>query len=349
MEKKNTDINMNIQTALFERLDRSKNERESPCVNSGNRQAIKEFVKTIHSDKSYFEDVDDLFGGTNDLLIANHDRYGIPINTVFCADTGLIRSTPYYNDKAIKIFYEDYYREIYSNSFGSPFAPKSTLTQKQINQGISILEKTNGKLRKRSRILDYGCGIGATLLPFKEAGHSVLGIDYGREYLDYGRSLGVHVEHGGLEVLDDCEPFDLIILSHVLEHLKQPVQFLKSLVNRLLPDGIIYIDVPGIQWVHRTWNHDLLLYLQNAHVWYFSKNTLQTLISQAGLSVASTYGSVAVLARNSDITPMRPSSDHAARCLKYLKANEWIKTHGLTSNGFTNRITRRMLYAFNDL
>lgn len=333
----------------FERLAYTNIGQLRLCLTKGNKNAIQEFIEVVHNKESFFEEIDDLFGGTNDIIIGNCDRYGIPVDTILCMDTGLIRSSPYYNDQAVEIFYKNYYREIYANSFNVSQSPKSVLAASQIAKGVSILSKTAGRLNAESRILDYGCGIGATLIPFKEAGHSVLGLDYGDEYLDYGRSLGIALEQGGLERLEDQEPFDLIILSHVLEHVVQPIQFLKNLTSHLAPGGIIYIEVPGVQWVHGAWNHDLLLQLQNAHVWYFTAHTLRALLSHAGLSAIDEYGSIAVIAKKSEIEPMVPDANHGKNCLRYLKTNEWIFTHGLGSNRISSFLIKKLLNKFSNI
>ncbi|MEN9495834.1 MAG: hypothetical protein RLZZ137_874 [Cyanobacteriota bacterium] len=42
------------------------------------------------------------------------------------------------------------------------------------------------------------------------------------------------------------EPFDLILLSHVLEHLVEPAQLLQSISTLLSPDGVLLIALPNI-------------------------------------------------------------------------------------------------------
>lgn len=337
---------MNPEPAGFlDRLIQPEKPCSGPCINKNTEKHVRAFHDEVHTNESYFEKNPDPLGGKQDVLLATRDRYGLPINTVMNLDTGLIRTDPYYNDEAIGILYGTCYRKIYESSFGVPVAPKSDLTKSQVERGISILEKTCGSLKEGSRVLDYGCGVGGCLLPFKEAGHHVLGLDYGEDYLSFGKELGIPLLQGGIERLKGQEPFDLIILSHVLEHLKEPVSFLNSLKEWLAEDGVIYIEVPSLRWVHDIWNHDLLLHLQNAHVWYFTAHTLRILLSKAQLEVHQQYGSVGVLAKATHRVPLTPEKSHAEDCLKYLHANEFLlnnpnsllKLPRVVKNRFFNR------------
>lgn len=138
-------------------------------------------------------------------------------------------------------------------------------------------------------------------------------------------------------------------LSHVLEHLKEPVQFLNSLKKWLSEDGIIYIEVPSLKWVQTIWKHDLLLHLQNAHIWYFTALTLKTLLSRAGLEVQEQYGSVAVLAKASNLDSIPPSSKHAVDCLRYLKLNESILNNCAALGKLTTPVTKKLIGGYKDL
>ena len=48
-------------------------------------------------------------------------------------------------------------------------------------------------------------------------------------------------------------------------------------------ESIIYIEVPGIKNLENSYEQDFLKYLQNAHVYHFTLNTLKNCCSKAGL------------------------------------------------------------------
>ncbi|MCK5664178.1 MAG: methyltransferase domain-containing protein, partial [Thiotrichaceae bacterium] len=63
-----------------------------------------------------------------------------------------------------------------------------------------------------------------------------------------GRQKGLDVRMGGVEVLDpSVEKFDVITLSHVIEHVHQPVEVLKYCYSLLKPDGFLWLETPNIE------------------------------------------------------------------------------------------------------
>ena len=75
---------------------------------------------------------------------------------------------------------------------------------------------------------------------------------------------------------------DIIIYSHVLEHILNINQELKIIRKVLSFNGILYIEVPGIKTLKMRYNHDFLRYLQNAHTFYFTLNTLTNILFKNG-------------------------------------------------------------------
>ena len=68
---------------------------------------------------------------------------------------------------------------------------------------------------------------------------------------------------------------DLIILSHILEHIYDPKVFRKA-TKLLNPNGLIYIEVPGInnpRIIKRNYS------IQAGHLYYFNKETLLNFIN----------------------------------------------------------------------
>ena len=53
------------------------------------------------------------------------------------------------------------------------------------------------------------------------------------------------------ENYDPNEQFYTIIMAHILEHVKDPILILKKAKNWLRDDGVILIDVPNANSIHR--------------------------------------------------------------------------------------------------
>lgn len=104
------------------------------------------------------------------------------------------------------------------------------------------------RIRPDQRVLDVGCGIGAVALDIAEqAGGRVTGIDLNAASIDKAREQRSHPNvtfiHGDALHETPDEPFDVIVLSNVLEHIDQRPKLLRALVRRHRP-GRVLIRVP---------------------------------------------------------------------------------------------------------
>jgi SAM-dependent methyltransferase len=92
-------------------------------------------------------------------------------------------------------------------------------------------------------VLDFGGGNGKLLLPFIDAGHNCFLVDYNVEPLPRVTKIG--------DTLNDIpadQKFDVIICSHVIEHLADPGEHVKRFKDHLKEDGVIYGEVPLGVW-----------------------------------------------------------------------------------------------------
>jgi 2-polyprenyl-3-methyl-5-hydroxy-6-metoxy-1,4-benzoquinol methylase len=236
-------------------------------------------------------------GDEPEIVVAHCDRYGIPLRTVLSCQSGLMRSDPYYRSDYVATFYRDYYRGLYRPRRFS----LSWFLAEQIRHGQRIMEKLPHNLRPGARVLDVGCGMGGMLVAFAFEGCEVVGFDHGADYTEKGRRLGLDIRTGGFETIANEKPFDLIMMSHVLEHVSDPIAFARSATQVLASDGLCYIEVPGIFNIRNAYDGDLLTYLQNAHQWHFTAATLQAVLARAGLHVEQGDEAIACFSRRGTI------------------------------------------------
>ncbi len=98
-----------------------------------------------------------------------------------------------------------------------------------------------------ARLLDVGCGSGRFLARAKKAGWRTFGCDPDPSARAAATGCGAEVRNGSAEVwLDQAGTFDAVTLSHVLEHVPEPVSTLKILCTLLRPGGFLYLDLPNI-------------------------------------------------------------------------------------------------------
>lgn len=97
---------------------------------------------------------------------------------------------------------------------------------------------------KRSA-LEVGCGPGNFLVMLAQHVPEVYGIEYNEPALESARSKGLKV-FGSLEDLDvKKEHFDVAFSFHVLEHMADPVSFLKEISAWVRTGGMIGLSVPN--------------------------------------------------------------------------------------------------------
>jgi hypothetical protein len=205
-----------------------------------------------------------------------NDRYGIKSITVFCKNCSLVFQNPRMTPSTLNYFYTSpIYRGIYTENYISE-ASKSYKDFLYIKKKICFkkyyrnlfLDYINSFNFKYKSVCDIGAGKGLGLLNFKNNGKKISGT----EPLAFNRKLA---ENYGIKLspkIKNIKKSDLIILSHVLEHMSDLELELRKIYN--LSKKYLFIEVPGIVTRFSS--------IQIAHNYYFSKYTLGALLEKNG-------------------------------------------------------------------
>ncbi len=251
----------------------------------------------------------------SDVVVADYDRFGIPVRTVLCLHCGLLRSDPYYTEESLAAFYAQYYRKIYS---GADTRAIEYIFESEWQRGESIYKLARSAGFSPQVVYDIGCGAGGTLAYLAGQGCTVYGCDFDDDYLDRARKAGVPAHKGGIDALASCPPADLIILHHVLEHLRDPMALLMGARKLLSSTGVIYVALPGIFNIGKQYPY-LGYFFQNAHAWHFCLQTLDGIASRAGLQRVCGDEVIESLYVPSEDTPyVATNQELAADILTYL-------------------------------
>jgi 2-polyprenyl-3-methyl-5-hydroxy-6-metoxy-1,4-benzoquinol methylase len=261
-----------------------------------------------------------------DILISEIDRYGLPHRTVLNLRSGLVRTDPYYDPEWLNRFYTKYYRDLYSNF-------KQTNIQDffiaQLNKGNSYFKYLIPLIQADAKVLEIGCGMGGVLLPFKLNGFNVKGIDLGLEFITIGNLAGLNLVNEDVDaVIEKNEKYDLVILSHLIEHIVDVHLFLEKVKRVLTENGRVFIVVPGIRTISTTYKNNLHTYLQNAHCWSFTEKTLCALLVKCGFKIFLSNENVFCLAGVGQPELSYDLRNEAIDILSYLKRVEGIYLSG---------------------
>ena len=98
------------------------------------------------------------------------------------------------------------------------------------------------------RMLDLGCGDGTILWLAREDGWTVKGVELFPEHTQLVREmLGLDVETSDiLHYRGVQETWDCVVLTHVLEHLADPVAALRKIRDLLKPGSVGVLEFPNI-------------------------------------------------------------------------------------------------------
>lgn len=127
------------------------------------------------------------------------------------------------------------------------------------------------------KILDFGCGLGQNIFLLKK---NSTGFDISQFSLDFCEKKGIPIINSETKLPSD---FDIIISSHVFEHLDDPLEKLTLLFHKLKPNGNLVLIIPKLP--HRKSS----LYPNKADYELFAWNfrTMNNLLDRAGFKVLS--------------------------------------------------------------
>lgn len=137
---------------------------------------------------------------------------------------------------------------------------------------------------REKKLLDVGSGNGQFLLDAQKTGWRATGLELDPKAVAVSRALGLHVIHGGIEMMDDFEnEFDVITLSHVIEHLHNPRSAIEACFRALKPGGMLWLETPNIGSLgHKLYGRWWRGLEPPRHLVIFSRDALANLLMQAG-------------------------------------------------------------------
>jgi 2-polyprenyl-3-methyl-5-hydroxy-6-metoxy-1,4-benzoquinol methylase len=157
---------------------------------------------------------------------------------------------------------------------------------------MKSLEFLLGKMEPDFTVVDMGCKYGDISALIAQKTKSVLGIDHDADAITVAKEC--HSEKNLSFLLSDAEDylekqkenFDVVILSHFIEQLEVPEDFLRKAKSHF---RFFYFEIPDFD--DSAMNHyrkaldETLLYTDNADLWVFDRDSLREMIVSCGLEV----------------------------------------------------------------
>lgn len=231
-----------------------------------------------------------------------------------CTDCGLVQMNPQPLEEEVKHRYD-------SGNFGEDYlayelANEEAFLKLQLlaleDAGFFELEKEY--CDKKPKVLDIGCATGSLLVWLRERGWDTTGVEICSPQAEYGRQKR-NLDVRSLPLSENSFPgghFDLVLASHLIEHLNDPAGFVKEARRILAPNGRFFVTTPNIDGFQAKFYKSRWRSAIFDHLYLFSAKTLSRLLTENGFVVEmiSTWGG---LAAGSAPLPLKRLFDKAAK------------------------------------
>ncbi len=209
-------------------------------------------------------------------------------SVVRCGRCGLLYLNPRPLDASIVSFYDESY--FTNNGHGSAYkdyvSMQGVALKHREHPGFLALHVIERYVAPRGkRLLDIGCAGGHLLHVARRRGFIVMGVDISPYAAAQAkRSFGVDVFAGSLGQADfEGASFDVVTALEVIEHLIDPVEWLREIHRILKPGGLVLLSTPnggcagkfGERWRGFTTSFE--------HLTFFDESTLNKALAMVSL------------------------------------------------------------------
>ena len=138
-------------------------------------------------------------------------------------------------------------------------------------------------------LLEIGCGPGAFLREATAAGiPRVVGLDLNPWAIKYAKSCDLDASVGSIEDLPAERQFDAVAMLDLIEHIRNPVEFLRAVADRLRPGGRVLVMTPNVRSLlafisGRRW----VSFKIPEHLFYYSPFSIDQVLHRAGFEIVA--------------------------------------------------------------
>lgn len=188
-----------------------------------------------------------------------------------------------------KKFYDVNLQDQYINDIGTVRRIKRKMMTDNLRR-VSLVKKL---IPKKAKILELGSGYGIFLEIMKNESYDVVGIDISKQKRGYSKKI-TKVPVLDIDInknIPKIGPFHAIVLFHTLEHIIDPIRFLKNAKQMLKKNGKIVIEVPNVKDFHLNVNEEYRKFFwERGHIHYFSPKTLRYVLKKSGFQNIKVIG-----------------------------------------------------------
>mgnify|MGYP003881789771 CR=1 FL=1 len=145
-------------------------------------------------------------------------------------------------------------------------------------------------LPAQSRVLEIGCGSGELLNYFYKIGKfDVVGIEQNNYICEYAKEkYGLGIINADIEEYDlgEKKKYDLVLMQHVLEHLKDPITVIKKIHKSLKENGYLVLWIPFFDSLEqKIFGKYWAGFDAPRHLYFFSVDKIKEILTENGFFV----------------------------------------------------------------
>ena len=274
-------------------------------------------------------------------VIGEVDRHGLPCSTTICTSCGLLMTNPCFRPEDYSDFYFHHYRNIYkdiqTNSNGQELSEDyETIAHNRprVVDQYTLLQK-NLIMDNKTKVLELGCGKGELLYRLSKDGCECIGTDYDEKVIAFGQAHGLQLLKGDLNDIEEGN-FDLVIMSHSLEHMPNPTKVIYDIARKMSDAGKLFINVPNVLDTFIGTYSDLMNIVQFVHLFNFTPQSLNNLMTNCNFNhivTESNSDNREILAlfekRSPSHAEIMPEYTELSRALRRHEYSRWVQPHYL--------------------
>lgn len=219
-------------------------------------------------------------------ILSKVDRFGLNFESLMCNKCNLIRTSPRIKESFLPEYYNRFYHPLI---FGETEA-KDYLFDSSQGEKIFKLVYPYIESKKNLKVFEIGAGSGSNLKGFNDIAIKynieckLKGLEFSEKYAKKALEFGIKLYTESIEqyIKTNDTKYDVIILSHVFEHINNLEDFLTSIKKIMNEDTLLYIEVPGVLMLHKNnaYNCNFKKYLVHAHLYQFTAETLKNTLEK---------------------------------------------------------------------
>lgn len=213
------------------------------------------------------------------MTVKDHSITHENFELVICANCSFVVTSPRPENRYLARYYES---DTYISHSATRKGIINTLYHQVQRVNLSKKFKAVSPFVPRGTWMDYGAGNGAFLSYVKEKSKSVKGYEPDQKARSIGAQKGISIADSS-EYPESDGQFASITMWHVLEHIPELKEIIRTHHRHLVEDGILTIAVPNhLSYDAQFYKEYWAAYDVPRHLWHFSEKNIQELVIPEG-------------------------------------------------------------------